>query len=112
MPVVKFSLSDEYYEKLEEMAMNDGVSIQDYVRNRLFNLKTIFTPAEAVERALKKYKKGDTFTLPELYDEEWTIPRGVAGVFGKQFFNYVEDEYSDRIKYVGTPKKHAKYEIL
>ena len=64
MPVVKFSLSDEYYEKLEEMAMNDGVSIQDYVRNRLFNLKTIFTPAEAVERALKKYKKGDTFTLP------------------------------------------------
>ena len=48
----------------------------------------------------------------ELYDEEWTIPRGVAGVFGKQFFNYVEDEYSDRIKYVGTPKKHAKYEIL
>lgn len=34
MPTVKFSLNDEYYAVLKEMAKEDGVSIQDCVRNR------------------------------------------------------------------------------
>jgi len=79
MPTIKFSLNEEYYQKLEEMAKQDGISIQDCIRNRLFNLTTIFTPAEAVKRALKQYKPGDSFTLPEL--------------------NYVKEEYPNVIQF-------------
>lgn len=99
MPTIKFSLNEEYYQKLEEMAKQDGISIQDCIRNKLFNLTTIFTPAEAVKRALKQCKPGDSFTLPELYGNEWTIGRGVAGVFGKQFFNFVKEEYPNVIQF-------------
>lgn len=114
MPVIKFSLNDEHYKKLEEMAQEDGVSIQDCIRNILFNSKTIFTPAEAVSRALNKYKKGDCFTLPELYGDDWQIERGVAGAFGKQFFNYISDKCPDSIIYVGMTNygRHAQYKML
>lgn len=113
MPTIKFSLNDEYYQKLQEMAQKDGVSIQDCIRNRLFNLKTIFTPAEAVERAMEKYGHGQYFTLPELYGKEWTIERGVAGAFGKQFFNYITDECTEKIEFVGMTNygRHAQYKV-
>lgn len=118
VPTVKFSLNDEYYAMLKEMAKEDGVSIQDCVRNRLFNVKTIFTPVEAVDRVMKKcesgeYEKGTTFTLPKLYGESWTIERGVAGAFGKQFFNYVTDVCPEKIGYVGMTNygRHAQYVV-
>lgn len=114
MAVFKFSLDDEYSQILEEMARQDGVSVQDCIRNRLFDLKTIFTPVEAVSRAMKKYGKGDCFTLPELYGDDWTIQRGVAGAFGKQFFHYVSEECSDTIQFVGMTDygRHAQYKIV
>ena len=113
MPVVKISLNDEYYEKLTELAKEQGISIQDYIRNQIFGDTVTFTPAEAVDKALQKYSSGDLFTLPELYGEEWTIKRGVAGVFGKQFYNYVIDNYSDKIEFVGMTNygRHAQYKI-
>lgn len=118
MPTIKFSLNDEYYKKLQDMARKDGMSIQDCVRNRLFNLKTIFTPAEAVNRVMKKcadgeYKTGSCFTLPELYGDEWTIERGIAGVFGKRFFNYVLEVCPEKIEYVGMTNynRHAQYKV-
>lgn len=114
MAVYKFSLNEEYAQKLEEMAKQDGVSVQDCIRNRLFELETIFTPAEAVRRALDKYGKGECFTLPELYADDWTIQRGMAGVFGKQFFNYISDKGTEKIRFVGMTNygRHAQYEIL
>ena len=114
MPVIKFSLNDEQYKKLEKNSQEEGVSIQDYIRNILFNSKTIFTPSEAVDRALNKYKKGDCFTLPELYGDDWKIERGVAGAFGKQFFNYILDKCPGSITYVGMTNygRHAQYKIL
>ena len=114
MPTVKFSLNDEYFEKLEEMAKEEGITIQDYIRNRLFNVTTIFTPVEAVNRALKKYSSGETFTLPELYGDDWTIERGVAGVFGKQFFKFVETECSEKIKFdkMVNSGRRAQYKIV
>lgn len=114
MTVYKFSLNDEFSKKLEEMAKKDGVSVQDCIRNRLFNLTTIYTPVEAVKRAMEKYSKGDCFTLPDLYGDDWNIQRGAAGVFGKQFFNYVLDEYPSKIQYVGMVNygRHAQYKII
>lgn len=118
MPTIKFSLNDEYYNMLQEMAHQDGVSIQDCVRNRLFNLRTNFTPAEAVDRMMKKcasgeYNSGTCFTLPELYGDDWTIERGVAGVFGKQFFKYISEECPDKIEYFGMTNygRHAQYRV-
>lgn len=114
MPTVKFSLSDEYYQKLENMAREEGISIQDCIRNRIFQIKTIFTPAEAVRRALQKYLPGEPFTLPELYGDEWTLKRGEAGVFGKQFFQYIQDQCSNQIIFseMVNSGRHAQYKIL
>ena len=114
MPTIKFALNDEHLKLLEQMAKDEGVSIQDCIRNRLFNVSTIFTPVEAVNRALKKYSSGDTFTLPELYEDDWTIARGVAGVFGKQFFNFVETECSEKIKFIKMVDsgRRAQYKII
>lgn len=114
MPTVRFALSDEYYERLLEMAKHDGVSLQDYIRNRLFNFTTIYSPAEAVRRALEGYKKDETFTLPDLYPNEWDLQRGPAGAFGKQFFAYVEKECPDKIKFNGMVDwgRRAQYIML
>ena len=113
MPVVKISFSDERHQKLVELAKEQGISVQDYIRNQLFGDHAAFTPAEAVDKALQKYGSGDLFTLPELYGEEWTIRRGFAGVFGKQFFNYVADNCADQIEFVGMTNnnRHAQYRI-
>ena len=114
MAVYKFSLDEEHSQQLETMAREEGVSVQDFIRNRLFHLTTIYTPTEAVRRAMVKYEKGDKFTLPELYGDEWNIQRGAAGVFGKRFYNYVIDECSDKIRFVEMVNynRHAQYEIL
>ena len=114
MAVYKFTLNDEYSEKLEEMAKEDGVSVQDCIRNRLFDLTTIYTPAEAVRRVMENYDKDHCFTLPEVYGDEWDIQRGAAGVFGKQFFNYVNEECRDIIKFEGMVNygRHAQYKKL
>ncbi|EJT6613107.1 DUF1413 domain-containing protein [Clostridium perfringens] len=113
MPIIKLSLSDESFKKLQEMAQDKKMSIQDYIRDRLFIETSIFTPAEAVDRALNKYSNGDCFTLPELYGVDWTIERGVAGVFGKRFFNYIESGGSDKIEFVGMTNygRHAQYRM-
>ena len=113
MPIIKLSLSDEYYKKLQEMAQNEKMSIQDYIRDRLFTETSIFTPVEAVKRALNKYNSGGCFTLPELYGKDWTIERGVAGVFGKRFFNYIENGGSDKIEFAGMTNygRHAQYRM-
>lgn len=96
------------------MAKKEGVSIQDCIRNKLFDLRTIYTPVETVRRALDKYEKGERFTLPKLYDGEWNIQRWAAGVFRKQFYNYISEECPDKISFVEMTNygRHAQYQIL
>lgn len=114
MAVYKFSLNEQYSKKLEKLAEEDGITVQDYIRKKLFDIENIFTPKEAVERALKKYKKGETFTIPKLYGDEWELPRGVAGVFGRRFFNYVKDECQGIIEFdkMVDHDRHAQYKVL
>ena len=50
MPTIKFSLNDEYFKKLAKAAEDKGMTIQDYIRYKLFDLNTIFTVEEAVRR--------------------------------------------------------------
>ena len=114
MPVLKISLSEEYHDKLVSEADNLGVSVQDPIRSKLFNEPCDFVPKDAVQKALSKYSSGDTFTLPQLYGDEWSLKRGFAGVFGKQFFNYVNNHCSDKITFVGMTDygRHAQYKII
>jgi len=111
---VKFTISDENYNDLCSRAAEAKLSIQDYIRTELFRGQIPFTPYDAVKRALTNYSKGDTFTVPELFGEDWNLPNGVAGQFGKKFFALVDAEYSSKIHFTGNfnMKRHAVYEIL
>ena len=105
MPTIKFSLNDEYYSKLEAAAANKGMTIQDYIRYKLFDLNTIFTVEEAVRRFQQGDFKNAPFSLPDLYAESWTLERGMAGVFGKNFYNYISEHTELGIKALGYDKK-------
>lgn len=113
MPVVKLTLSDAYYEKLSAMAKTKNKSIQDFIRDTIFEENTIFTPEEAVKRAHDgRFSDGHNFSLPDVYGDDWTIKRGIAGVFGKKFFNYVVDNDVD-IEFVSMDKyeRRAMYRL-
>jgi hypothetical protein len=114
MPIVKLTLNDEYYEKLKKMAQAEQKSIQDYIRDTIFQIDTIFTPEEAVKRIREgNFEIDDEFELPDVYGEDWTIERGPAGVFGKKFFNYV-NAYPDlgiKFKDMGKYGRRAVYRI-
>ena len=115
MPVVKLTLSQDAYEELQRLAGNQ--SIQDYIRSKIFG-STIFTVDEAVKRIQagdfddpEKYPDG--FELPDVYGDEWTIARGPAGVFGKQFYNHVVDnpDLGIRFKNMGKYGRRAVYTV-
>lgn len=105
MATIKFSLNDEYYRKLEAAAENRGMTVQDYIRYKLFALNTIFTVEEAVRRVQVGDFKDKTFSLPDLYGDAWTLERGVAGVFGKNFYNYIFAHSELGIRALGYDKK-------
>lgn len=116
MPVLKISLTKDEYEELENLAKEDKMSIQDFIRYKMLSKKnpSIFIPEEAVRRAIEKFSSEDEpFTLPDIYDELWCElnPR-MTGVFGKKFFNYVKN--IDEIEYAGmTPDgRRATYRIV
>ena len=106
MPTIKFSLNNEYYEKLEKAAAKKGMNIQDYVRYKLFDMNSIFTIEEAIRRIQEGDFKDKVFSLPEVYGDEWTtLERGLAGVFGKNFYLYTQDHPELKIVDKGYDKK-------
>ena len=117
MPTIRFDLNEEYKAKLEDAANEMHMKLQDYIRYKLFELKTIFTADEAVKRIQNgefddTAKYPDGFTLPDVYGDEWTIERGPAGVFGKAFFNYVTQANPDlgiKFKDMGKNGRLAHY---
>lgn len=112
---VKFTMSDANYSEICLKAKDENMSIQEYIRSILFpNQKTEITPENAVRKALEKYSKGDTFTVPEIWGSNWNLENGYAGVFGRRFNKLVRTEYSNRIHFTGdfNIKNHAIYEIL
>ena len=59
---IKFTVSDENYEKLMQKA--GDASIQDYIRSVLFPDQTpLVTPEDAVKKAKANAKSGDTVIL-------------------------------------------------
>lgn len=115
MPVIKISLTDEELRELEAMAAKENLSIQDLFRYKLLAKKSpsMFTPEEAVQRALQKFTPEDPpFTLPDIYEDTWfdLAPR-MTGVFGKRFFNHVAT--LDSIQFAGMTSdgRRATYRI-
>lgn len=116
MPVVKISLTDEEYQELDNLALGEKMSIQDFIRYKMLSKKnpSIFVPEEAARRALEKFSNEDEpFTLPDIYGDSWSDlnPR-MTGVFGKKFFNHIKN--IDEIEFAGmTPDgRRATYKIV
>lgn len=117
MPILKLSLTKEDDEKLAKLAKEENLSAQDYIRYKVFSVKSPskFTPEEAERRALEKFSGEDEpFTLPDIYGEEWVElnPR-MTGVFGKRFFYYLESVDSP-IKFNGmtADRRRSTYKIV
>lgn len=116
MASVKYTITftEDEDKQVKGKADEMGVSVQQYIKIRVLDNypEVIFTPAEAVRRAML-YPQGTTFSLPSLYGNAWTLKRGAAGVFGKRFFNYIDVERAtEEIKFIGMKGNLAYYERL
>ena len=111
MPTFRFDLNEEYSEKLKKDAEAKHLSIQDYIRFKLFSVTSIFTVEEAIKRIQGGHFEGQFFSLPDIYGDDWTPERGPAGVFGKNFYNYVEEhsELGIHFENMGKYGRRATY---
>ena len=112
MPTIRFSLSDEYYHRLENDAKNAYMGVQDYIRFKLFAETNIFTVTEAIRRIKEGNFENIEFTLPDVYGNDWTMRReDGAGALGKYFFNYITEHPELGIRFVPnrTIKRRAVY---
>lgn len=109
MPTLKISFTDKQYENLKQIADEQGISIQDYIRMNVCSqtIPAIFTPQEAIKRALNQLELNTLFSLPDLYfPHEWKqiSEINMAGTFGKRFYAYIE-KHNDDIEFVEMSKK-------
>lgn len=85
--------------KLEEKAREIGLDKTAYIKKCLkleASEKNIFTVEYAANLARTKWPKGMSFTLCELYGDDWKkIQNGVAGVLGRNFYKYVKTTATD-----------------
>lgn len=113
MATFRFDLNDEYSKKLEDAAAEKRMSIQEYIRYKLFNETTIFSVDEVLKRIHTGDFEGKEFTVPDVFtDEEWSqIDRGNAGVLGKNFYNHITENPDLGIYFVPgkTIRRRAVY---
>lgn len=111
MATFRFDLNEEYSERLERLAEDAHMNIQDYIRFRIFNEITIFTVDEAVRRIKSGDFENEEFSLPDVYGDSWALERGPAGVFGKNFYNHITEHPELGIRFIPdrTIKRRAVY---
>lgn len=113
MSTFRFDLNKEYSKKLEDAAAERRMSIQEYIRFKLFNETTIYSVDEVIKRIHAGDFDGKEFTVPDVFsDEEWSqINRGNAGVLGKNFYIYITNNPDLGIRFVEgkTIKRRAVY---
>ena len=113
MPTFRFDLNDEYSKKLEDAAAEKRMSIQEYIRYKLFNEITIFSVDEVIKRIQAGDYDGKEFTVPDVFtDEEWSqIDRGNSGVLGKNLYIHITVNPELGISFVKdkTIKRRAVY---
>ncbi len=113
MATFRFDLNQEYGERLEAAAAKKRMSIQEYIRYKLFGEETIFSVDEVINRIQAGNYENEEFTVPDVYtDEEWAqIDRGNAGVLGKNFYIYITEHPELDIRFVPnrTIKRRTVY---
>lgn len=113
MGTFRFDLNEEYSKRLERDAAKSRMNIQEYIRYKLFNEKTIFSVDEVIKRIQSGDFENKVFTVPDVYsDEEWSqIDRGNAGVLGKNVYIYITEHPELGIHFVPdrTIKRRAVY---
>lgn len=115
MPTIRFDLNEQYAARLERDANAMHMSIQDYIRSRLFDDTTIFTVDEAIRRIRNGHFQNTEFTLPDVYGTSWTITKEMgAGALGKSFYNYISEHPELGIRFIPdrTIKRRAVYTYL
>lgn len=116
MSTFRFDLNEEYSKKLEAAAAEMRMSIQEYIRYKLFNEKTIFSVDEVIKRIQTGNFEGKEFTVPDVFsDDEWSqIDRGNAGVLGKNFYIHITENPDLGIRFVPdkTIKRRTAYMYL
>lgn len=110
MATFRFDLNEEYSQKLKDAAAEKRMSIQEYIRYKVFDEITIFSVDEVIRRIMNRdlIEKGKEFTMPDVFRyEEWSqIDRGNAGVLGKNFYLYTKEHPELEIEFV--PDKQIK----
>lgn len=113
MATFRFDLNEVYSKRLEEDAAAERMSIQEYIRYKLFNEKTIFSVDEVITRIMKGNFQDKEFTIPDVYSEdEWClIDQGNAGALGKHFNVYIDKHPELGIRFIPdrTIKRRAVY---
>lgn len=111
-------LTDIQFDKLLELSRAEGLSIDAYAKQAIFQTeKGIFTPKEALVRAMKKYEMGQIFKLNTLFSNEElaNLDRGQRIGFGKQFYAYITDVEPGYVRLVnntGCNGRRAQYELI
>lgn len=113
MATFRFDLNKEYSDRLEADAAAKRMSIQEFIRYKLFDEVTIFSVDELIKRIYEGDFENKEFTVPDAYtDEEWSqINRGNAGVLGKNFYNHITNHPELGIRFVPdrTIKRRTVY---
>ncbi|MFW5669050.1 MAG: DUF1413 domain-containing protein [Acetivibrio ethanolgignens] len=113
MATFRFDLNEEYGRRLEEAAAEKRMSIQEYIRYKLFGETTIFSVDEVIKRIQAGDFDGKEFTVPDVFtEEEWSqIDRGNAGVLGKNFYTHITENPDLGIRFVAgkTIRRRAVY---
>lgn len=106
MATFRFDLNEEYGDRLKKAALAKQMSIQEYIRFKLFDETTIFSVNEVLQRIQTGDFQGKEFTIPDVFtDEEWKqIDRGNAGVLGKNFYLHITENPDLGIELVPNKK--------
>lgn len=106
MTTFRFDLNDEYSQKLTAAAAENKMNVQDYIRFKLFNKKTIFTVEEIIERIQKGDFLNKEFTIPDVFSpEEWSeMEKGPSGVLGRNFYSHITENPDLGIRFVPDKK--------
>ncbi len=104
MPTYRFDLTEEYSKRLESDAKENQMTVQEYIRFKLFNETSLFSVDELIRRIQTGDFQDKEFTVPDIYTEdEWfQIDRATAGSLGRCFFDYIKKHEELGIRESGT----------
>lgn len=111
--VLKISISDEDYYKLEKEAKGLGISVQNHIRQALNIGEKPICRDEIVGR-INKLSSGTCFTLNELFKDDDRFNSSTSGVISKDFKRLVDAGTIKNVVLVGpnSTNRHLCYKKI